>query len=301
MPPNKKKTRTGKKTEPLAAQAAACTRPFKFLGLPLEIRRLIYGYLIPNTEFVPANDIRPKELRRDGRQCTPGILAVNRQIHDEVKVEWYSTTQYEVKLDSVGVELLGSRVLDETPDDRMRWIRDMRLVVRLKPYSPTEDSELSSSEVSRVYSPVMESLVRHLLSFPALRLRYVDLVVAMTFETYIEHLEDEDKDRLDVLKHNFDGKFLKLRGVAMLRSWKFDYSEPLDGWCPVSDGDPPDRGIEENAEQFEKVAIPYFEQLAMTINPPETKLTYLGKIRDKNLEVEAPWMQETMEMMDAYW
>jgi hypothetical protein len=301
MPPKKKKTRTRKKTEPLAAQAVACTRPFKFLGLPLEMRRLIYGYLIPNAEFVPANDIRPKELRRDGRQCTPGILAVNRQLHDEVKVEWYSTTPYEVKLDSVGVDLLGSRVVDETPDDRMGWIRDMRLVVRLKPYSPTEDPELSSSEVSRVYNPVMESLVRHLLSFTALRLRYVDLVVTMTFETYMEHLGEEDKDILEALKHNFDAGFRKLRGVAVLRSWKFDYSEPLDGWCPVPDGHPRDSGIKENAEQFEKVAIPYFEQLAMTINPPETKVTYLGKIRDKNLKVEAPWMQEVMEMMDPYW
>jgi hypothetical protein len=228
-----------------------------------------------------------------------------------MREEWYSTTSYEVKINPAGIKFLGTRVglLDENLDDRMGWIRKMRLVVALNPYHPKQfgRSKKKSPEVSGIYSPVMQPLIRHLLLLPDLRLRYIDLVVAMDWETYIAHLgekkdvEKKDENTLAVLQHNFEADFLKLKGVAMWRSWKFDYSRP--GKMSIYRRDAHEGiEIEKNAKKFEEIAIPYFEQLAKRINPPKTEFTYLGKIR---VEVKPPRGRSTidlvMEAMDPFW
>jgi hypothetical protein len=253
--------------------------------------------LVPTTEFVPADYIQRKRLRRDKRRCTPGILTVNRQIHDEVEQEWYSTTQYEVKIGPKGIGFLGRRVGlgDKNLDHRLGWIRNMRLFVELLPYPlrPFGRSGIKLPEVSRIYTTVMQSLIQHLLSLPNLRLRCIDLVVAMTDDAYTgcvpwdggAERKDSEKNILAVLQNNFDVDFFDTKGVAIWRSWKFDYSQPAleHDWDKYGQ-------VEEHAEQFEKIAIPYFEHMVKKVNPLKTDFSYLGKIK-----VVPPWVPRTLE------
>jgi len=241
---------------------------FRFLDLPLELRHLIYRYLVPATPFIPADGIQLKRSRRGGRWSTLGILAANRQIYHEVKGEWYSIMQHEVKIDQKQMALAGTRVglRSKKLNNRMGWIRNMRLVVELK--------------IRHVHSPAMKFLVQYLLSIPDLQLRYIDLAIALIPRSQspwmTEATEKEEKAILTILQHNFDADFLKLKGMVICRSWTLDSSRAsvilgFDGreaW-----------GISENVDRFEKIAIQYFEQLAKRINPPKTKFTYLGKIR----------------------
>lgn len=63
-----------------------------FLGLPVELRLLIYEYFIPN-EGVWGYRL-PRNLRSDKEPCCPAILRVNRQIYDEIIGMWYGTAEY---------------------------------------------------------------------------------------------------------------------------------------------------------------------------------------------------------------
>lgn len=67
-----------------------------FMQLPVELRRHIYSYLVPNVAVVVENRHHPwgNVLRKDGDRCYPALLRTNRKIYYEFVEQWYSSTWY---------------------------------------------------------------------------------------------------------------------------------------------------------------------------------------------------------------
>lgn len=239
--------------------AAQKQHPFRFLDLPLELRHVVYRYMVPAARFIPADPIHPKS----SSLSTPGILTANRQIYHEVKAEWYSIMQHEVKIAPRRMALAGIKngLRSDKLNDRLKHIRQMRLVVELK--------------ISNYRSPPMKFLVQQLLSMPDLHLRCIDLVIALLPRSNSPWKEEckkrENEAILTTLQHNFDADFLELKGKVTLRSWSLDSSHStayygFDGREAAS--------VRENVGGFKQVATRYFVQLAKKINPPDTDFTY---------------------------
>lgn len=85
----------------LSSKPTFITAKSQFLELPLEVRRLIYSYLIPDNEVhVPQLEslkYRPA-YRRDGSSCCPQMLRVNRKVYTEISLEWYSNATFGVSI-----------------------------------------------------------------------------------------------------------------------------------------------------------------------------------------------------------
>lgn len=73
-----------------------------FLGLPSEIRFLIYEYLVPDIQVVP-NSRAPlrRPLRQDGLSCAPAMFATNRMIYAEFLTAWYGSKKSTYRIDSL--------------------------------------------------------------------------------------------------------------------------------------------------------------------------------------------------------
>ncbi|KAF5870318.1 uncharacterized protein Bfra_009702 [Botrytis fragariae] len=75
------------------------TRISPLLQLPVELRLLIYKYLVPDGDILPIRvRERPETLRKDGGSICPAVLYLNRQIHNEVIPLWYGSGNFHSEL-----------------------------------------------------------------------------------------------------------------------------------------------------------------------------------------------------------
>jgi hypothetical protein len=99
----------------------------RFLRLPLELRKLIYSYLLPNVtikagkrqrvirdyllpDVIVSDPVDPREpLREDGKSGA-GLLRVNHQIYNELYHDWYRSTTFELLVCKDRVEFLNKCV-----------------------------------------------------------------------------------------------------------------------------------------------------------------------------------------------
>jgi len=66
------------------------------LRLPLEVRQIIYSYLLPDVA-IHAKKIDQDHIRVDGKSGA-GLLRVNHQIHNELYHDWYRSTTFELRV-----------------------------------------------------------------------------------------------------------------------------------------------------------------------------------------------------------
>ncbi|KAH6677068.1 hypothetical protein B0J14DRAFT_697715 [Halenospora varia] len=111
-------------------------QPSPFLRLPLEIRKNIYAYIVPNAyihDWAPEYKSfeRPK-LREDGGACCPAMLQVNRQTYTELVEEWFRYATYVVTV-GVATDKLGFLDMRFDPNDtlprQLIYIRHLKLNV----------------------------------------------------------------------------------------------------------------------------------------------------------------------------
>lgn len=238
-----------------------------FLDLPPELRCLIYKQLVPRATYIPAE---PYKSIRDVDMTTPGILTANRLISGEVLKEWHSMMQHELKLSNTEMVLAGTRVGLHSPElnDRIGRIRNMRLAIEIV--------------VGKDNGPVMSNLVMHLLSIPKLLLRHVNLVVAVRPKPRWDSPAQwswappiQDGDVLKTLQQSFDAAFHGLKEKVTFRSWTLDTSNAAD-FCGFDGREM--YTVIEDVPRFERIAIPYFRQLAKEWNPHKTDFKYMGRI-----------------------
>src|ERR1700748_601884 len=79
------------------------TERLSFLDLPVELRLMVYKYLIPNTIVIPMRGLPrenypPETLRTDGQLCYPAILRTNRRIYEEAIDMWYGTATFHMDI-----------------------------------------------------------------------------------------------------------------------------------------------------------------------------------------------------------
>jgi hypothetical protein len=104
-----------------------------FLRIPVELRKLIYAYLVPNVAISPwLIQISGGLLRKDGI-CGASVLRINRQIYHEVYADWYGSTIYGVDSLWDGTEFLNYKIphaglLPST----LLSVRSLHLFIRLK-------------------------------------------------------------------------------------------------------------------------------------------------------------------------
>jgi len=111
-----------------------------FLRLPLDIRRLVYRYLVPNVDLGPYANIyklAPKELRKDGEPCYPAILRTNRTIYNEVMREWYGVLNFTAvwnRYSTPTLKFLGKTTRPgEIPPSALRHVANLTLKITLQP------------------------------------------------------------------------------------------------------------------------------------------------------------------------
>jgi hypothetical protein len=71
--------------------------PSAFLQLPLELRKIVYSYFLPNVTIHPGKEERGP-LQNDGKSGGGSLLQVNRQIHNELFNDWYRSTTFEIAI-----------------------------------------------------------------------------------------------------------------------------------------------------------------------------------------------------------
>lgn len=140
------------------------------LGLPAEIRQLIYEYLIPNTPALLPDGLFstwPTHLRTDESPCGYSALLVNRQIHEEIIDLWYSDCTFRVRLQGdVEVERSTLNFLDRNWDldalpSVLYKVRRMRLFMYMHHWEGKGEVEgLLDKFVSQLVSN--NSRLRHL-------------------------------------------------------------------------------------------------------------------------------------------
>src|ERR1700761_5056207 len=89
----------------MATHQKSQVRQASFLDLPVELRLMVYKYLVPNT-FVPVRFLPPSSLahpdqlnlRTDGRFCYPAILRTNRLIYKEAIDLWYGSAVFYLQI-----------------------------------------------------------------------------------------------------------------------------------------------------------------------------------------------------------
>src|ERR1700753_1850 len=67
-----------------------------FSRLPVELREMIYAYLVPDTDvpIVGRVHYRPFIFRKDRTACSPQFLLANRQIYQEMVNQFYSMATF---------------------------------------------------------------------------------------------------------------------------------------------------------------------------------------------------------------
>jgi hypothetical protein len=106
-----------------------------FMELPLELRRHIYSYLIPNVRVTTESRDQASnyELRIDGDRCYPTFLETNRQIYHEMADQWYSSTWYDLLLSKNTLRFANmSRLSTLDLPSGFRYITKLSLTIRLE-------------------------------------------------------------------------------------------------------------------------------------------------------------------------
>jgi hypothetical protein len=118
-------------------------RQVSFLDLPVELRLVVYKYLVPNTvvpvRYFPSSDDAHSDhlnLRTDGRFCYPAILRTNRLIYEEAIDLWYGTAVFYLNilgdfLNFQGTKYFPGDVLPQT----LRRVRTLHITLTLRPPS----------------------------------------------------------------------------------------------------------------------------------------------------------------------
>lgn len=73
------------------AEITTMTQTRSFLGLPAELRMLIYRDLVPYKQIYlfDREDSRCPNIREDGGICAPALIAVNQLIRNEMFEAWF--------------------------------------------------------------------------------------------------------------------------------------------------------------------------------------------------------------------
>jgi hypothetical protein len=152
--------------------------PLTFLILPPEIRRLVYRYLVPDTEEI-ISCWRPRHLRRDRENCAPNFLRINKQIYYELIEMWYGISTFRIQIGQLGLSYPNSiyEHVDNLPST-IQHIKTAQLRVQMKhPWSKGQTD----------YDPSMTALVDHILRAPRSLLR-VQIVLEITSAYYRKSL-----------------------------------------------------------------------------------------------------------------
>ncbi len=110
-------------------------RHFAFLNLPIELRRQIYDYLVPDIE-VSSRPLPP--FRREGQVCAPALFTVNRAIYHELLEAWYGNKKatYTIHIDKTRIVLLGLPIYPQKRQGieipaAVKYIRNLKVHVEI--------------------------------------------------------------------------------------------------------------------------------------------------------------------------
>jgi hypothetical protein len=111
-------------------------RSTSFVDLPVELRLLIYEYLIPNNMIISYDFHRSGIVqyhRHDQQPCSPAMLRVNRQIYDELIEMWYETAEFHISTVGRKLYFLGDAIAtgDATLPLNLRLIRSLGIRLQL--------------------------------------------------------------------------------------------------------------------------------------------------------------------------
>jgi hypothetical protein len=108
-----------------------------FLLLPLEVRQMIYSYLVPDTN-IPIKEPElpdPRALRLDGTVCSPQLLQVNYQIYEEFFEQFYGHATFAMYVEQHEISFLGTPIYVYDPKfpRALQVVRSLHIEIQLLP------------------------------------------------------------------------------------------------------------------------------------------------------------------------
>jgi hypothetical protein len=142
-----------------------------FHELPAEIRVHIYSFIIPTVIVQPViprkyrdrDSRRPGPLKGNFEEVCPAMLRTNKQIYNEMVVEWYGSVRYGGVIDTTiyhtGLGFLNNALRKPYVDSNYRFIQRLDLSLTLyypDPRSVRHATLLTAMERARLFIPPLK-------------------------------------------------------------------------------------------------------------------------------------------------
>lgn len=128
-----------------------------FTRLPVELREMIYAYLVPDTD-VPIFEpdlFHGLNLRKDVTACSPQLLRANRQIYEEMISQFYGVATFAMYVEQHEISFLGNPIYVYDPQfpSCLQHVRSLHIEMQLPPITRIFHED---------YSECVETLASHL-------------------------------------------------------------------------------------------------------------------------------------------
>lgn len=129
-----------------------------FLRLPLEIRKHIYEYIIPNTNIYNWETISHRPQFRDDGVCSSSILRVNRKIYRELYGDWYRKATYTLRLEHNRTVFVNQHIpIGEALPSTILAIRSLDILLFLAPNHVSVDGFRTRTHHIRTLANMLSS------------------------------------------------------------------------------------------------------------------------------------------------
>lgn len=215
-----------------------------FLALPIEIRRLIFSYFVPDANiWINRRTGGHAAPRKDGGSICPAMMRVNRQIHTELSLEWYSRALFQVSSSKESeiavVDYLGVLL---SPGDQLPWqlqlVKNLKLDFSLVKYKEQEPASTSRQNQQQIDH--LDALVS-LLCVPEARLENLMLQISIPWgglmgrmRRYPELIPELMEFRLHSLRR-FRGLQNVIANVTKQKTWSEMCGGPEEPGLDIDD------------------------------------------------------------------
>jgi hypothetical protein len=139
-----------------------------FFRLPIELREMIYTYLVPDIDvpIIERDPFHQLRLREDSQACSPQLLLANRQIYEEMIIRFYGSATFAMYVEQHEISFLGNPIYVYDPEfpSCLQYVRALHIEIQLPPVMRIFHEE---------FSECVDALVIY-LSNKCRRLRYIN-------------------------------------------------------------------------------------------------------------------------------
>src|ERR1700760_4670526 len=176
-----------------------------FLTLPVEIRRMISFYLVPDSrEALPSiwrmynlSTQSPGSLRQDGETITPGILRVNQQVYQEAIDLWYGLATFAVDVHSDHIYIFDQKISMPLHLPLVtRFLKSIHIRIHMR------DCTIGNQNDS---NPTVSGL-RNQLEVQSVHLQRLEIVLMIEWAFYeiIRRAIEDDEDFTKTARHQLE-------------------------------------------------------------------------------------------------